>query len=76
LEGAFGKSVAVFDQDQVNLVKFQAGLRQNGLKQIHLANYQERNVRNFLNGVERRVRAGHAEAAAGDGARQGTQAHG
>jgi hypothetical protein len=40
LQGSFGKGVAVFDQDQANLVKFQAGLRQNGLKQIHLSNYQ------------------------------------
>jgi hypothetical protein len=60
LQAAFGKGVAVFDQDQVNLVKFQSGLRQNGLKQIRLSNYQERNVRNFLNGVERRVRSGEA----------------
>jgi nitrite reductase/ring-hydroxylating ferredoxin subunit len=60
LEGSFGKSVAVFDQDQANLVKFQAGLRQNGLKQIHLANYQERNFRNFLQSIERRISGGDA----------------
>jgi hypothetical protein len=58
LQGSFGKGVAVFDQDQANLVKFQAGLRQDGLKQIHLSNYQERNIRNFLNCIERRISAG------------------
>ena len=58
LAGRLGKGVAVFDEDQRNLVKFQSGLRQNGLKHIHLAGYQERNVRNFLMSVERRISAG------------------
>lgn len=64
LQAAFGKGVAVFDQDQANLVKFQAGLRQDGLSQVHFSNYQERNIRNFLNGVERRIQAGRAARAA------------
>ena len=60
LQDSFGKGVAVFDQDQANLVKFQSGLRQNGIKQIHLANYQERNIRNFLLSLEKRIAAGQA----------------
>jgi len=57
LSDRLGKGVAVFDEDQRNLVKFQSGLRQNGLKHVHFANYQERNVRNFLMSVERRINA-------------------
>jgi len=57
LSDRLGKGVAVFDEDQRNLVKFQSGLRQDGLKHVHLAGYQERNVRNFLKSVERRISA-------------------
>ena len=57
LSDRLGKGVAVFDEDQRNLVKFQSGLRQNGLKHVHLGNYQERNVRNFLMSIERRINA-------------------
>jgi len=64
LQDSFGKGVAVFDQDQANLVKFQSGLRQNGIKQIHLANYQERNIRNFLLSLEKRIAAGQAARSA------------
>jgi hypothetical protein len=65
LQGSFGKGVAVFDQDQANLIKFQSGLRQNGLKQVHLSNYQERNVRNFLMSIEKRIEAGRGEHSSG-----------
>jgi nitrite reductase/ring-hydroxylating ferredoxin subunit len=76
LQASFGKGVAVFDQDQANLVKFQAGLRQNGLKQVHLANYQERNIRNFLLSVERRIWAGQKKRSAGTGASDRAPHHG
>lgn len=68
LQAAFGKGVAVFDQDQANLVKFQSGLRQNGLKQVHFSNYQERNIRNFLNSLERRIADGQRARSEGGAA--------
>ena len=75
LQDSFGKGVAVFDQDQANLVKFQSGLRQNGIKQIHLANYQERNIRNFLLSLEKHIAAGQVARPAASAAQERAPQH-
>lgn len=42
----------IIDQDMVNLVKFQRGIRSDGITQVHFANYQERNIRNLHQNLE------------------------
>lgn len=42
----------IIDQDMVNLVKLQRGNKSDGLKVVHLANYQERNIRNMHNNLD------------------------
>jgi hypothetical protein len=43
----------IVDQDMVNLVKFQRGMKSDGIKVVQLANYQERNVRNLHHNLEK-----------------------
>jgi phenylpropionate dioxygenase-like ring-hydroxylating dioxygenase large terminal subunit len=43
----------IIDQDQANLIKFQRGMKSDGIKQVHFANYQERNVRNLHHNLEK-----------------------
>jgi phenylpropionate dioxygenase-like ring-hydroxylating dioxygenase large terminal subunit len=37
----------IVDQDMVNLLKFQRGIKSDGIREVHFANYQERNIRNL-----------------------------
>ncbi|HEY1966596.1 MAG TPA: aromatic ring-hydroxylating dioxygenase subunit alpha [Pseudonocardia sp.] len=46
----------IVDQDMVNLVKFQRGIKSDGITHVQLANYQERNIRNLHQNLERFVR--------------------
>ncbi|OZC42688.1 hypothetical protein CH289_27235 [Rhodococcus sp. RS1C4] len=45
----------IIDQDMVNLLKLQRGVKTDGLKNVHFANYQERNIRHLHNNLAKFV---------------------